>query len=86
MALLVTSLPLSLTIIFGLPYSAIGAVSSRAMRAPEIEVSAISAQVPAGAVVDDGQHSETAAVIDANRQLKPIKDKADNLEKRTLAG
>src|SRR5712664_2416389 len=44
MALLVSSLPLSLTTIFGLPRSPISRSSSRATRAPESEVSATNAR------------------------------------------
>jgi hypothetical protein len=43
MALLVNSVPLSLTIVLGLPRSMSSRSSSRATRMPEIEVSAISA-------------------------------------------
>src|SRR5438067_4616399 len=44
MALLVSSLPLSLTTIFGLPRSIISRSSSRATRTPESEVSATNAR------------------------------------------
>src|SRR5439155_2657359 len=44
MALLVSSLPLSLTTIFGLPRSIISRSSSRATRVPESELSATSAR------------------------------------------
>ncbi len=61
MALLVNSLPLSLTTIFGLPRSNTSRSSSRATRVPESEVSATSAKALAGAIID-GEDAEAAAI------------------------
>jgi hypothetical protein len=58
--LLVSSLPLSLTTIFGLPRSIISRSSSRATRAPESEV--YQRQALACAVIDVGEDAEATAV------------------------
>lgn len=57
-----SSLPLSLTTIFGLPRSITSRSSSRATRVPESEVSATSSQALAGAIIDDGEDTEAAAL------------------------
>ena len=62
MALLVSSLPLSLTTIFGLPRSIISRSSSRATRMPESEVSATSARHSRVQSSHGGQDAEAAAV------------------------
>ena len=61
-ALEVSSVPLSLTIMAGLPRVAMSASSSRATRSPESDVSATRREAFAGAVVDHGQDPEAAAV------------------------
>ena len=60
--MLVSSLPLSLTIIFGLPRSIISWSSSRATRIPGERGVGHQRQALSGAVIDDGQDAEAAAV------------------------
>lgn len=57
--MLVNSLPLSLTTIFGLPRSITSRSSTRATRVPESEVSATSL---AGAIIDEGGDTESTAI------------------------
>jgi hypothetical protein len=62
MAFEVSSVPLSLTIVFGLPHWSRSRSSSRATRVPEIEVSAMSGQTLARAVVDHYEDAQAAAI------------------------
>ena len=62
MAFEVSSVPLSLTMVWGRPRRPTMPLSSRATRSPEIDVSATSGQALARAVVDDRQDAEAPPV------------------------